>query len=84
MTWPQGAGPHTDASAGWEKRRRLSNGGSDGSTGSSAGTLSSIPWCSGAERNLGRCFGSQGAGRSAAGQEEGGVERKTQHETVLH
>lgn len=36
----------------------------------------SIPWCSGAERNLGRCFGNQGGGRSADGKTEGRVERK--------
>lgn len=36
----------------------------------------SIPWCSGTEWNLGRCFGNQGGGRSADGKTEGRVERK--------
>lgn len=31
----------------------------------------SIPWCSGAERNLGHCFGNQGGDRSAAAETEG-------------
>ena len=46
----------------------LSNGASGGSTGSSAGTMTSIPWCSGAAWNLGRCFGNQGGSRSADGE----------------
>lgn len=54
----------------------LSNGGSGGSTGSSAGRTTSIPWRSGTERNLGHCFGNQGGGRSAEGETEGEVERK--------
>lgn len=49
----------------------LSNGGSGENTGSSAGMLWSIPWCSGAVRNPGHCFGSPGAGQSAGGEEGG-------------
>lgn len=49
----------------------LSNGGSGENTGSSAGMPWSIPWCSGAVRNPGHCFGSPGAGQSAGGKEGG-------------
>lgn len=58
-------GGGADSSAGSGVTGSLSNGGSGGSTGSSAGMMTSIPWCSGAERNLGHCFGNQGGGRSA-------------------
>lgn len=60
--------------------RSLSNGGSGGSTGSSAGLMMSIPWCSGVEWNLGRCFGNQGGSQSAERERE--VEtRSLNHQT---
>lgn len=49
---------------------RLSNGGSGGSNGSSAGTMTSIPWCLGAEWNLGCCFGNQGGSQRAEWKRE--------------
>lgn len=58
------AGREVESSAGLGVTGSLSNGGSGGSTGSSVGMMS-IPWCSGAERNLGHCFGNQGGGRCA-------------------
>lgn len=47
-------------------RDGLSNDGFGGSTGNSAVMMTCIPWCSGAEWNLGRCFGNQGGSRSAS------------------
>lgn len=50
----------------------LSNGGTGGNTGSSAGMTTSIPWCSGSEWNLGRCFGNQDGNWSAERETEEG------------
>lgn len=61
--------------------RILSNGGSGGSTGSSAGLMMSIPWCSGVEWNLGHCFGNQGGSQSAERERE--VETQSLNHTRL-
>lgn len=68
VCWRGGWGGGSSAGSGGT--RSLSNGGSGGCTVSSPGTTTSIPWCSGAGWNLGRCFGNQGGSWSADGLRE--------------
>lgn len=79
----EGGGAAGDnSSAGSGVTGSVSNGVSGGYTGSSAGMMMSIPWCSEAGWNLGRCFGNQDGSQSADGKTEGGVERKYSNEQL--